>query len=333
MSKLLQIKNLIVGFRQPSGELTAVKGVSLELEAGETLALVGESGCGKTVLCKSMLRILCERGGIRQGEILLEDRELTALTDQEMAALRGGEIAMVFQDPYTALDPAFSVGSQIAEVLQLHQGISAKEARSRAVEMMELVQIPQAEKRYHQRPYQFSGGMRQRIVIAIALAGNPKLLLADEPTTALDEETQKEVLELLKQIQQKIGIGILFITHDLGLVEDMASRVAVMKGGEIVEQGAVADVFRHPQHPYTKKLLGYLDYKKDRGHNHRHEGNRQKLQERLTAGGIAQAPDCGNCGNDKHQAGIARDPLGAIRKNHQEQPQTPVLSIRNLCKS
>jgi len=272
MNKLLKINNLIVSFENPAGELTAVKGVSLSLDAGETLALVGESGCGKTVLCKSMLKILCDKGRIRQGEILLADSDLVPLTEEEMQARRGGEISMIFQDPMTSLDPAFCVGDQIAEVLRIHKGMDKDAAKARAIELMELVQIPDAGKRYGQRPYQFSGGMRQRIVIAIALAAEPKILLADEPTTALDEKTQEEILKLLKEVQAKTGVAVLFITHDLSIVEDVADRVAVMKDGQLVEEGRVSEVFEEPNHEYTKKLLGYLDYKKNRGHHHRGHG-------------------------------------------------------------
>ena len=268
MAELLKINNLIVGFENPQGELTAVKGVSLALDKGETLALVGESGCGKTVLCKSMLKILCEKGRIRQGEILLEGKNLIPVTEREMTALRGGDIAMVFQDPMTSLDPAFSVGEQIAEVLRIHKKLSKEDAKAQAIKLMEMVKIPDAELRYDQRPYQFSGGMRQRIVIAIALAGEPELLLADEPTTALDEETQEEILKLLKEVRRQTKVAVLFITHDLSLVEDIADRVAIMKDGQVVEQGDVKEVFAAPQHEYTKKLLGYLDYKKGTGHNH-----------------------------------------------------------------
>lgn len=272
MSELLKINNLIVSFENPNGELTAVKGVSLHLDKGETLALVGESGCGKTVLCKSMLKILCDKGRIRQGEIMLGEENLIPLTEEEMQARRGGEISMIFQDPMTNLDPAFSVGEQIAEVLRIHKVLDKAAAKAQAIRLMELVQITDADKRYDQRPYQFSGGMRQRIVIAIALAAEPKLLLADEPTTALDEETQEEILKLLKDVQDKTGVAVLFITHDLSIVEDVADRVAIMKDGLLVEEGVVSEVFENPQHEYTKKLLGYLDYKKNRGHHHRGHG-------------------------------------------------------------
>ena len=269
MEKSLTINNLTVSFETPGGKLTAVKDVSLHLAGVETLALVGESGCGKTVLCKSMLKILCSRGRIEKGKILLDGEDLTAASERQMQSYRGGSIAMVFQDPMLSLDPAFSVGEQIAEVLKVHGGLSAKAAKARAVELMDMVRIPDAQKRYSQRPYQFSGGMRQRVAIAAALAGEPDILLADEPTTALDEKTRWEIVRLLKDIQEKTGVAVLFITHDLSLVEDIADRVAIMQDGRIVEEGNVAKVFSAPEHPYTRKLLGYLDYKKGRGHNHR----------------------------------------------------------------
>lgn len=303
---MLTINDLIVAFETETGELTAVKGVSLSLAPGETLALVGESGCGKTVLCKSMLKILCARGNIKQGEILLEGKDLVPLQEKDMIPYRGSEIAMVFQDPMTSLDPTMPVGRQIAEVVEMTElrkagrasaqkfngpkgcsrcvlgaGLSVAEetspaidnkairasARQQAIELMRLVEIDNPELRYDQMPHHFSGGMRQRIAIAIALAGRPKLLLADEPTTALDQQTQAQILALLK----KIDISTIFITHDLSLVEDVADRVAIMQAGEIVETGQVKEIFDYPQHPYTKKLLGYLDYGKGRGHNHKHE--------------------------------------------------------------
>lgn len=257
---LLTINDLTVAFETPHGELTAVKGVSLSLAPGETLALVGESGCGKTVLCKSMLKILCEKGSVKKGEILLDGQDLVPLGEEEMIPCRGKEIAMVFQDPMTSLDPTMSVGKQIAEM------ISGPDAREQAVQLMRQVEIDHPEKRYDQMPHEFSGGMRQRIAIAIALAGKPKLLLADEPTTALDQKTQQQILQLLK----KIDIAMIFITHDLSLVEDIADRVAIMKDGCIAETGTVQEVFENPKHPYTRKLLGYLDYGKGRGHNHKH---------------------------------------------------------------
>lgn len=256
---LLDINNLVVAFETEQGELTAVKGVSLSLETGEALALVGESGCGKTVLCKSMLKILCEKGNIKEGEILLEQQDLVPLEERNIQGYRGSQVAMIFQDPMTSLDPTMPVGKQIAEI------IKGPDARNRALELMRQVEIDNPEERYCQMPHHFSGGMRQRIAIAIALAGKPKLLLADEPTTSLDQKTQAQILALLK----KIDVATIFITHDLSLVEDIADRVAIMKDGAIVETGSVKQVFEAPEHPYTKKLLGYLDYGKGRGHNHK----------------------------------------------------------------
>jgi len=260
---MLIINDLVVAFETESGELAAIKDVSLSLKSGETLALVGESGCGKTVLCKSILKTLCEKGNIRKGKILLDGKDLVPLSEKEMVAYRGREVSMVFQDPMTSLDPTMSVGDQIAEVIQMSKPRDT--ARQQAIELMRLVEIDQPEIRYDQMPHQFSGGMRQRIAIAIALAGDPKLLLADEPTTALDQQTQIQILSLLK----KIDISIIFVTHDLSLVEDIADCVAIMKGGKIVEMGKVNEIFQKPQHSYTKKLLSYLDYGKGRGHNHK----------------------------------------------------------------
>ena len=260
---MLIINDLVVAFETEIGELTAIKGVSLSLKPGETLALVGESGCGKTVLCKSILKTLCEKGKIRKGKILLDGKDLVPLSEKEMVAYRGSEVSMVFQDPMTSLDPTMSVGNQIAEVIQM--STSRDDARQQAIELMRLVEIDQPEIRYDQMPHQFSGGMRQRIAIAIALAGDPKLLLADEPTTALDQQTQLQILSLLK----RIDISTIFVTHDLSLVEDIADCIAIMKDGKIVETGQVNEIFENPQHLYTKKLLGYLDYGKGRGHNHK----------------------------------------------------------------
>lgn len=279
MRELLEINNLTVSFENAGGKMPAVKDVSLSLKKGETLALAGESGCGKTVLCKSILKLLCSKGRIDEGEIFLKGENITALSDKEMVKYRGRNIAMIFQDPMTSLDPAFSVGEQIAEAIRIHGECTSHEAKKEALRLMNMVQIENAEDRYHQRPYQFSGGMRQRIAIAVSLAAKPELLLADEPTTALDEETQEEILMLLKKIQKQTGTAILFITHDLSIVEFMAERVAVMKDGRFVEEGCVKEVFTSPKHEYTKKLLGYLDYKKGRGHNHR--DNRLQFRQTL----------------------------------------------------
>lgn len=274
MSELIRIDNLIVAFGEEKGNgSVAVDGVDLTLGQGETLALVGESGCGKTVMCKSMLGFLCARGHIDGGTIDYRGADLARLTEKELVGYRGSEIAMIPQDPMTSLDPMVGVGEQIAEAVRVAGSRTAKidgtEAKERAVRLMEEVGIENARSRYDDRPYQFSGGMRQRIVIAIALAGEPSLLLADEPTTALDEHTQKEVLALTKKLQKQSGFGMLFITHDLHLVGDMAERVAIMKDGRIIEEGPVEKVFEDPEQDYTKQLLRYLDYYANKGHSHR----------------------------------------------------------------
>lgn len=269
MNDILRIDNLTVAFGEGAEESVAVKGVSLGLAPGETLALVGESGCGKTVLCKSILHILCSRGRIKTGSISLRGEDITHASEKEMISRRGRDVSMVFQDPMTSLDPAAGVGEQIAESMRVHGGISRQEAREKAVELLETLQIPGGAEAYSRKPYQFSGGQRQRIAIAVAVAAGPKLLLADEPTTALDGETQDEILALLRDVCRRMDMAMIFITHDLSLVEEMAGRVAVMKDGRILETGPVEQVFANPSHEYTKKLLGYLDYSRNRGHNHR----------------------------------------------------------------
>ncbi|MEG0829639.1 MAG: ABC transporter ATP-binding protein [Anaerovoracaceae bacterium] len=276
MKNILTINNLTVAFKNPEGPLIPVKGVSLQLAAGETLALVGESGCGKTVLCKSMLKILCDKGSINDGEIILDGKDIVPIGEKEMEIYRGGDIAMIFQDPMTSLDPTMTVGNQIGETIRLHQGVNRQEAKKQAIELMRLVEIFPSEERANQMPHEFSGGMRQRVAIAIALAGKPKLLLADEPTTALDGKTEAQMISLLKSIQQKTQVSMIFITHDLSLVEEIAHNVAIMEKGVIVEQGKVSAVFGQPNHPYTQKLLGFLDYKKGKGHNHKERVSLEK---------------------------------------------------------
>ncbi|MCP3282529.1 ABC transporter ATP-binding protein [Clostridioides difficile] len=258
MEHLLEVNNLSVSFKVEEGEVQAVRNVSFNLKKGETLAIVGESGCGKSVLCKSLMRILPYNGYIKNGEVLLKSSDLVKKSEKEMEDIRGKNISMIFQDPMTSLNPTISIGKQIAEAVIIHQGISKSEAKKRAIELIELVGIDNPEKRFKQFPHHFSGGMRQRIVIAIALACNPDVLIADEPTTALDVTVQAQIIDLIKDLQHKIGLSIIFITHDLGVVATIADRIAVMYAGKIVEIGTVEDIFYDPRHPYTWGLLGSL---------------------------------------------------------------------------
>lgn len=254
----MEVNNLSVSFKVEEGEVQAVRNVSFNLKKGETLAIVGESGCGKSVLCKSLMRILPYNGYIKNGEVLLKSSDLVKKSEKEMEDIRGKNISMIFQDPMTSLNPTISIGKQIAEAVIIHQGISKSEAKKRAIELIELVGIDNPEKRFKQFPHHFSGGMRQRIVIAIALACNPDVLIADEPTTALDVTIQAQIIDLIKDLQHKIGLSIIFITHDLGVVATIADRIAVMYVGKIVEIGTVEDIFYDPRHPYTWGLLGSL---------------------------------------------------------------------------
>ncbi len=254
----MEVNNLSVSFKVEEGEVQAVRNVSFNLKKGETLAIVGESGCGKSVLCKSLMRILPYNGYIKNGEVLLKSSDLVKKSEKEMEDIRGKNISMIFQDPMTSLNPTISIGKQIAEAVIIHQGISKSEAKKRAIELIELVGIDNPEKRFKQFPHHFSGGMRQRIVIAIALACNPDVLIADEPTTALDVTIQAQIIDLIKDLQHKIGLSIIFITHDLGVVATIADRIEVMYAGKIVEIGTVEDIFYDPRHPYTWGLLGSL---------------------------------------------------------------------------
>ncbi|PKM50771.1 MAG: peptide ABC transporter ATP-binding protein [Firmicutes bacterium HGW-Firmicutes-7] len=255
MEKIIEVKNLHVSFKTHNGTVKAIRGVDFDLYKGETLAIVGESGSGKSVTTKVLMGILAKNGIIDEGEVLYNGKDLTKLSKKEMVAIRGKEIAMIFQDPMTSLNPTMTIGYQISESLIEHQDLDKKTARLKAIELIELVGIIEPEKRYRQYPHQLSGGMRQRIVIAIALACNPKILIADEPTTALDVTIQAQILELIKELQIKIGLSIIFITHDLGVVANVADRIAVMYAGKIVEYGDSAEVFYEPKHPYTWGLL------------------------------------------------------------------------------
>ena len=252
----LRVESLRTFFRTPRGLLRAVDGVDFELAPGATLGLVGESGSGKSVTALSVMRLIDRPGRVEPGSrIVFEGRDLAELSESEMSRIRGNDISMIFQEPMTSLNPVFTVGDQIAEAVTLHQGLGKRDAIARAVEMMRLVGIPSAEKRVADYPHQMSGGMRQRVMIAMALSCNPKLLIADEPTTALDVTVQAQILELMKDLRERLGMSILLITHDLGVVAEMVDEVAVMYAGRIVERGPVAEVFADPQHPYTEALL------------------------------------------------------------------------------
>lgn len=259
MSKLLEVKDLRVSFNTYNGEVQAVRGVSFDLNEGETLAIVGESGSGKSVTSSTLMGLLPKPAGvIKSGQILFQGEDLVKKSEKEMQKIRGKEISMVFQDPLSSLNPTMKIGNQIIEGLIKHQGMNRAEAKKKAIELLDQVGIPHPEIRVNQYPHQFSGGMRQRVVIAIALACNPKILIADEPTTALDVTIQAQILELMKEIQRDTKTSIIFITHDLGVVANVADRVAVMYAGKIVEIGTVDDVFYNPKHPYTWGLLGSM---------------------------------------------------------------------------
>lgn len=252
---ILSIENLRIHFETFAGEVQAIRGVNLKLQKGETLALVGESGSGKSVTAKSVMKLLSNNAVVKEGTITFKGENILEKSERDMQSIRGKEIAMVFQDPMTSLDPTMKIGKQITEVIIKHEKASKEEANKRAEELLELVGIPNAKERMKQYPHQFSGGQRQRIVIAIALACNPDVLIADEPTTALDVTIQAQILELLKKLQQQFQMAIIFITHDLGVVANVADRVAVMYAGKVVEVGTVDEVFYNPQHPYTWGLL------------------------------------------------------------------------------
>ncbi len=259
MEKIIEVKDLELSFHTFAGEVKAIRGVNFEVSKGETLAIVGESGSGKSVTTKSIMRLLPESSSeFKNGEILFDGKDLLKLPEKDMRKIRGKEISMIFQDPMTSLNPTMKIGNQIMEPLLKHQKLSKTEAFKKSVELLELVGMPQPELRMKQYPHQFSGGQRQRIVIAISLACNPKLLIADEPTTALDVTIQAQILELMKDLQKKIDTSIIFITHDLGVVANVADRVAVMYGGQIVEVGTVDEIFYNPQHPYTWGLLSSM---------------------------------------------------------------------------
>ncbi|WP_453995533.1 ABC transporter ATP-binding protein [Bacillus nitroreducens] len=256
MENILEIDDLHVSFDTSVGKVKAVRGVSFSVEKGEAIAIVGESGCGKSVTAKSIMRLLpTPQAKIEKGSILLNGEDIVRKSEKAMERIRGNEVGMIFQDPMTSLNPTTKIGIQIAEGILRHRKITKKEALEHAVNMLKMVGIPQPEKRILQYPHEFSGGMRQRVMIAIALACQPRLLIADEPTTALDVTIQAQILQLMKELQAKTNTSIILITHDLGVVAEMCSKVVVMYAGEIVEMGSVEEIFAKPNHPYTKGLL------------------------------------------------------------------------------
>ena len=253
---LLEIQGLKTHFQTDDGWLHAVDGVDMSIDAGETLGVVGESGCGKSVTAKTVMKLVdMPPGRIVAGRVLWQGRDLVPLGDEAMRKVRAKEIAIIFQEPMTSLNPVFTVGEQIAESVRLHDGLSRKDAMDRAVEMLRLVRIPTAEQRVKDYPHQFSGGMRQRVMIAIALACNPRLLIADEPITALDVTIQAQILDLLARLKDEMGMAVMLITHAMGVVAETAQRVVVMYAGKVVEEAPVAELFAHPRHPYTQGLI------------------------------------------------------------------------------
>ncbi len=259
MSPLLEVRNLKTHFFTREGVVHAVDGISYTLDKGKTLGIVGESGCGKSVGAMSIMRLIPDPPGkIVEGSILFEGRDLVTVPEKEMPHIRGNDISMIFQDPMTSLNPVLRIGTQLTEGMRLHMGLSKKEAEDRAVELLEAVGMPDSRRRLRDYPHQFSGGMRQRVMIAMALACEPKLLIADEPTTALDVTIQAQILDLLRRLQERFGMSILLITHDLGVVAGLAEEIAVMYAGQIVEQATVEELFANPQHPYTEALLASI---------------------------------------------------------------------------
>jgi oligopeptide/dipeptide ABC transporter ATP-binding protein len=258
-SKILEVKNLKTSFFSEEGEVKAVDDVSFDVFKGKTLGIVGESGCGKSVTSLSIMRLIPNPPGrIIGGEILYKGTNLLNLDPAAMRKIRGNQISMIFQEPMTSLNPVFTIGNQIIEAITLHQSLSKKEARNKAIEMLKLVGIPSPEKRVDDYPHQLSGGMRQRVMIAMALSCDPQVLIADEPTTALDVTIQAQILDLLRNLQAKVGMGLILITHDLGVVAEMADEVVVMYAGRVVEKGAVREIFKNPKMPYTRGLLNSI---------------------------------------------------------------------------
>lgn len=256
MERILEVKDLHVSFQTYAGEVKAVRGVNFHVNRGEAVAIVGESGCGKSVTAQTLMKLIpMPPGKIKSGEILFNGQDIVKKSNKEMEAIRGKDIGMIFQDPMTSLNPTMMIGNQIMEGLLKHQNMTGAQAKVKAIDLLKMVGIPQPERRIAQYPHEFSGGMRQRAMIAIALACSPQLLIADEPTTALDVTIQAQILDLMRDLQKKTGTSIILITHDLGVVAEMCDRVIVMYAGKVIETGTVDEIFYNPQHPYTKGLL------------------------------------------------------------------------------
>ena len=316
---ILEIEDLRTHFFTPGGVVRAVDGVSYAVRSGETLGVVGESGCGKSVTALSILRLVASPPGrIVGGSIRLQGKNLLELTETEMERIRGNDISMIFQEPMTSLNPLFTVGHQVSEAIALHQGLSRRVAAAKAVEMLRQVYIPEPERRVHAYPHQLSGGMRQRVMIAMALSCNPKVLIADEPTTALDVTIQAQILDLMRELQNTFGMAIVLITHDMGVVAENADRVVVMYAGRKVEEASADELFDHPGHPYTKGLLGSIPHLDDAA---RTDTGRARLNEikgmvpSLAAlpEGCAFAPRCAFA---TEQCRAAYPPLVQLRPAH-----------------
>jgi peptide/nickel transport system ATP-binding protein len=319
-SPILSVNNLQTQFFTREGVVRAVDGVSFDLARGETLCIVGESGCGKSVTALSILGLIPrDAGRVVGGSITFEGRELTSLSEAEMRRIRGNSISMIFQEPMTSLNPVYTVGQQIAETVEIHQKLGRKAAWDRAVEMLSLVRIADPKRRATEYPHQLSGGMRQRVMIAIALACNPQVLIADEPTTALDVTIQAQILNLMLELKERLGTAIVLITHDLGVVAEVAERVIVMYAGRVAEEASVDELLRNPQHPYTRGLIGSIPRRSVRGVP---KAIRSRLQEivgivpslREEIPGCAFAPRCSLA---QEQCTLARPPLEARGPHHQ----------------
>lgn len=266
MTDLLRIEDLTIQFRTANGTFPAVRDVSFSLKQGETICIVGESGSGKSITSLSIMGLLPNNGEITEGSIVIDGQELVGKSEEELQRIRGNKISMIFQEPMTALNPVFTIGFQLQEPLRIHRGLSKRQAMEQSVELLKKVGIPNPEEKIHQFPHQLSGGMRQRVMIAMALACEPSVLIADEPTTALDVTIQAQILDLIDELKEQMGMGVVFVTHDMGVVAEIADRVMVMYAGEVVEYGDVKTIFENPQHPYTQGLLAAVPNVDDETH-------------------------------------------------------------------